>query len=156
MFSDSQILDITCDPSDLHSALSFALGLYGNEMFTRDDARVSLAFRTCDISPGIYLIGTGSVQPSKSGAVRGHGPEPGWTDYPFDYDAGILAAIINQWAAKQILAPHVQYVDGTSNPGLRVRSIYSAKEYLRAYGCDEAEYPNAILAVTPIWRDFAK
>lgn len=94
MFSSNQIFDVSCEPSDLARVIKFGIELYGDDMFIRSDGRVHIAFS--EPAPGIYAIGTGSMDRLKSGPNKGYGHDcpKYWADYPFDYDPEIIAGII--------------------------------------------------------------
>lgn len=116
MFSSNQLFDISCESDGLETVIRTAIDLYGEDLFTRTDNPVRLAFS--EPMPGIYALGTGSM-PDKVSTPRG------WTDYPFDYDPKLIAMIINKWVSKQNPPDKIPSTDGSCERGIRVQSILS-------------------------------
>lgn len=149
MFSSNQILDISTDFRDLPDVIKFAVKLYGDEIFTRHDGRVKMAFS--EPVKGVYAIGLGSMEPYKTGPNKGwsHDTAKGWTDYPFDYDADIISAVVSQWAKKQPAPPHTG-TDGTERLGVRVRCLTSMDDDLPPqHELPDWAWHNSILFFTP-------
>ena len=124
MFTSNQVFDICCDAKTLPKVIAMGMQLHGDEMFTREDGRVKLAF--AEPVKGVYCIGPGSMQPYESGPNKGWaGKLPsGFVDYQFDYDAGIAASVIAQWAMKQDM--RWPSIDGSVEKGIRAMSLDTA------------------------------
>lgn len=156
MFSSNQILDISCTTEELSKAIAFCMSLYGDEMFKRTNGRVKVAFS--EPMPGVYAIGTGSMEPVKNvpNGYAGHGCPKGWMDYPFDYDPAIIAGIIAQWLKKQPEPPHIS-TDGGEEVGARVRSLHSMEsEYPSILGIPGWELYTCVLLFTPTRLFYAR
>ena len=149
MFSSNQILDVLCDDKSLPRAIRFAVSLYGDEIFTRHDGRVRMAF--AEPVPGVYLIGRGSMEPYQTGPNKGWSSKlgKGWTDYPFDYDPSLIAGIVAQWASKQpVQMPHI---DGSVEKGIRLMSVDTAYEHEmlpKPWHLPDIDMDRAVLAFT--------
>lgn len=161
MYASNQKLDVSCAREDLPRVLDFAVKLYGENIFTRTDGRIKMAFAVVDMpaGPDIYLIGTGSMEPFQTGANKGWASKSGkgWTDYPFDYEPELVAKIIAQWAAKQDI--RLPCIDGSVEKGIRVMSIDTAYEdgpLPRPYDIDGIEMHDAILAFVPYAMEYHK
>ena len=87
MFSSNQVLEVSGDlghRGDLKNALEFALKKSGDyESFTRSDRPSKCVFQITGC--GDYCIGWG---------CHDENPEDGWTEFQFDFDIDIVAAII--------------------------------------------------------------
>lgn len=116
MFSNNQLFNVSCESDGLETVIRAAIGLYGEDLFTRTDNPVRLAFSKP--IPGVYALGTDSMSNTS--------PAPkGWTDYPFDYDPKIVAMIIDKWVSKQNPPDKMPSTDGSCERGVRVQSILS-------------------------------
>ena len=157
MFSSNQIFDVSCEPSDLARVIKFGVELYCDDMFIRSDGRVHIAFS--GPAPGIYAIGTGSMDRLKSGPNKGYGHDcpKYWADYPFDYDPEIIAGIITQWVRKQP-RPECPDTDGSASLGVRVRSLASISDTMMAVAATQPSWPwiNCILLFTPVYMTYDK
>lgn len=161
MFVSNQIFDVTCDKRSLPLMLDTIVRLYGaKELFTRADGRINPAFqKPCN---GLYLLGTGSMEPYKTGPNKGwaHDPHPGWTDFQFDWDEHLAAGVLDQWLGKNPPGRHdVPNTDGSVEPGFRLRSIYSlrqSEEFPRKHPLWDRYLFPAIIAVTPCWLRYDK
>lgn len=158
MFSSNQILDITCEPRDLAAVIRFAVDLYGNEIFTRSDGRMRMAFS--EPVPGVYALGRGSMRPYKTGPNRGWAAKlgKGWTDFPFDYDPEIVARIAAQWLEGNPPDPFVRpRTDGSARPGLRVRSLRCVQDELPPpHELPNWDWMDAVVFLTPCWLSYDK
>ena len=132
MFSSNQIFDVTCDLDEaLVRTIDFGIQLSGKrECLTRRDQPVRLAFQ--ETSTGLYCIGMGSIPdrpPDKQFPTgrAGHSAGKGWTDYPFKYDAGIVAKIVAQWVQDQPAPPRAN-IDGSQHVGVRVMCKESVED----------------------------
>lgn len=161
MYASNQILDITCEPRDMPLVLDFAIRFYGQNIFTRTDGRIKMAWS--EPMAGTYALGLGTMEPYKSGPNKGWARTPGngWTDYPFDYDPEIVARIAAQWLEKH--PPDRQCMpctDGSCVPAFRVRSYSTAlTEGISLPGpCDDPEWSGSdcILILTPCWSTYDK
>lgn len=158
MFSSNQILDIACEPRDLAQVIRFAVGLYGDEKFTRSDGRMRMAFS--EPVPCVYALGTGSMRPYETGPNKGWAGKlgKGWTDFPFDYDPEIVAKIVTQWLESHQPDPYGRpCTDGSAHPGLRIRSLHSIQDELPPpYEIPEWNWMDAIVFLTPCWLRYDK
>lgn len=161
MFHSNQILDITCEPSDLAKIIEFAVDLYtdATRLFTRQDGRMKMAWS--EPVPGAYAIGAGSMEPYKSGPNKGwsHRTPKGWADYPFDYDPAIVASIAAQWLEKNPPDSKARpMIDGSVHPGFRAMSPQSAEAagILPQYGIPGWDHWDAILVLVPCWLEYHK
>ena len=118
MFSSNQIFDISCEPERLETIIKTIISLYDEDIFTRNDSPVRLAFS--EPVSGIYAIGTGSI-PGRNNIPTGKG----WTDYPFEYDPKIATMIVSKWFKKQTPRIAPPNTDGSYELGLRVQSLHS-------------------------------
>lgn len=156
MFSSNQILDILSTTRDLPEIIRFAVKLHGDEMFTRTDGRVKMAFS--EPVPGVYAIGHGSMEPYQTGPNKGWAGKlgRGWTDYPFDYDPTIIANIIAQWAGKQPKPPYVD-TDGSRELGIRVRCLSCMGNSLPpSHDLPGWDWMDCILLFTPAYMVYHK
>lgn len=160
MFHSNQTLDVTCEPADLAMAINFGVRLYAREsrIFTRPDGRVRPAM--ADSVPGFWILGTGSMEPYRSGPNKGHGHGPGrgWQDLPFDYDPEIIAKIACQWLEKNPPDPaSCPMIDGSVHPGFRVRSLRSAAESLPPFH-ERLDWNDSrtVLVLSPCWLEYHK
>lgn len=160
MYHSNQVLDITCEAKDLARVIGFAAGIYADasQMFTRQDGRVKMAF--AEPLPHVYALGTGSMAPYAAGPSAGHGPGKGWTDFPFDYDPGIIARIAAQWLDSnppdRLARPDI---DGFVSPGLRamsLRSAVSAGILPPLYELEGWDWHGAVLVLAPCWLEYHK
>lgn len=158
MFSSNQIFDVSCEPDKLENILKTIIGLYGEDIFTRDDSPVKIAFS--EPATGIYAIGSGSM----SGNTDVH-TEKGWTDYPFEYDPKITAMIIGKWFKKQTPRIPIPNTDGSYELGIRARSLHSVYtgadrqlvQELDAATTNNKWTPSQCIAVfTPTWLVYDK
>lgn len=163
MYSSNQILDVTCDARDLGSALDFAIKLYGEDIFTRDDGRIKMAFaelrQPADTMPNAYLLGWGTMEPYRTGDNKDWAASPakGWTDYPFDYEPDLVARVVAQWAMKQDV--EMPDIDGTVTKGIRMMSVGAAYEngpLPMPYSIRDIDMDRAILAFTAYPLEYAK
>lgn len=154
MFSSNQILDVSCEQQDLGEIIKFAIGLYGEDLFTRNDGRLKVAYS--EPVPGVYAIGRGSFPGFSNNPGLAHPAKRGWTDYPFDYDPEIIAGIINQWVKKQSAPKHTG-TDGSEHLGIRVRCLGSiGKELPPRYELPDWDCFSCILLFTPIHLAYDK
>lgn len=161
MYASNQKLDAACARDDLPKVLDFAVKLYGEELFTRSDGRIKMAFAVVPMAagPDIYLIGTGSMEPYRTGVNKGWASKlgKGWTDYPFDYEPDLVSRIISQWAAKQDL--EMPSIDGSVEKGVRVMSIHTAYTdgpLPAPYSIENIDMHDAILAFVPYAMEYHK
>lgn len=127
MFSSNQLLAVSGDLShsgDLRNALEFALkkdGAY--ESFTRSDRPSKCVFQITE--NGDYCIGWG---------CHDEKPSEGWTEFQFDFDIDIIAAIIEKHLQKQKVREYGG--DGSSSLGFLMENIDYKKESVkkRFYG----------------------
>lgn len=161
MFVSNQIFDVTCDKRSLPMMLDTIVRLYGaKELFTRDNGRINPAFqKPCG---GLYLLGTGSMEPYKTGPNKGwaHDPHPDWTDFQFDWDEHLVAGVLDQWLGKNPPDRHdMPDTDGSVEPGFRLRSVYSlqqSEEFPRKHPLWDRDLFPVIIAVTPCWLRYDK
>lgn len=161
MYASNQTLDITCEPRDLPLVLDFAIRFYGQNIFTRTDGRIRMAWS--EPMEGAYALGLGTMEPYKTGPNKNWARTPGkgWTDYPFDYDPEIIARIAAQWLDRH--QPDRQYMpctDGSCVPAFRVRSYSTAcADGLGLPGpYDDPGWSGSdcILILTPCWSTHDK
>lgn len=152
MTPNETLFDVTCLSKELKDALDFAVRLFGHGVFTREDGRVRPAWS--EPAPSVLAIGTGSMQPYKTGPNRGWARKPGkgWTDYDFDYDPALLAGavteyLIKNWPPKPGPDPY-----GALQKAFRIRSRASAAPLLPHEDLSWEEN-RAILAITPDWLE---
>ena len=154
MFSSNQILDISCEQRDLGKVIKFAVGLDDEELFTRSDGRLKMAFS--EPVPGVYAIGRGSFPGFSDRPEVAHPAGKGWVDYPCDYDPNIIADIINQWIQKQPEPKHTG-TDGSEHLGVRVRCLESMGDDLpHSYDLPNWDWFSCILLFTPIHMAYHK
>lgn len=134
------------------------MDLYGEDVFTRDDRPVRLAFS--EPVSGVYAIGSGSM-PGQNNISTGKD----WTDYPFEYDPKIAAMIVNKWFKKQAPRIATPNTDGSYELGLRVQSLHSVYtgadrqlvQELDAATTNNKWTPSQCIAVfTPTWLVYDK
>ena len=161
MYASNQRLDVACTKDDLTKVLDFAVKLYGEELFTRSDGRIRMAFAIIKMpaGPDIYMIGTGAMEPYQTGPNKGWASKlgKGWTDYPFDYEPDLVARIIAQWAAKQDI--DMPSIDGSVEKGIRVMSVHTAYEdgpLPTPYSIEGIDMGDAILAFVPYPMEYHK
>lgn len=118
MFSSNQIFDISFEPERLETIVKTIIDLYGEDIFTRNDIPVRLAFS--EPVSGVYAIGYGSISGKSNISTS-----KGWTDYPFEYNPKIAAMIIHQWFKKQTPKLALPNTDGSYELGIRARSLHS-------------------------------
>ena len=80
MFSSNQTIKVSgeLNKEDVLNVLTFAIKCYGENIFTRKEKPVPLAYQECE--DGTYCIGVAH--------------DKGWTEFPFSYDLDIVASII--------------------------------------------------------------
>ena len=160
MFCSNQVLDVSCETRDLAKVIGFGVDLYNENanIFTRLDGRMKMAFS--EPVPGVYAVGTGSMEPYQSGPNKGWAAEigKGWTDYPFDYDPELVARIVEQWLGKNPPSDESRpRTDGTVRPGIRVRCLRSIDHELPPpYEIPGWDWMDAILFFTPCWMRYDK
>lgn len=160
MFSSNQIFDVSCRPQDLERVIAFGVECYNASanIFTRLDGRIKMAF--AEPVPGVYAIGTGSMQPYQIGPNKGWSAKigRGWTDYPFDYDPEIIAKVIGQWLEKNPPGRETRPdTDGSVHPGIRVRCLSSIHSELPPpHELLNWDWMDAILLFTPCWMRYDK
>lgn len=114
MFSSNQVLEVSGDlrhRGDLKNALEFALKKSGNyECFTRSDRPSKCVFQTTEY--GDYCIGWG---------CHDEKPKEGWTEFPFDFDIDIVAAIIEKHLQKQKVQGYGG--DGSNSLGFLMKNV---------------------------------
>ena len=161
MYASNQLLDIACARDDLPRVLGFAVKLYGEEIFTRADGRIRMACAIVKmaVGPDIYLVGTGSMEPYRTGVNKGWASKlgKGWTDYPFDYEPELAAKVVAQWVAKQEI--EMPSIDGCVEKGVRVMSVDTACKdgpLPPLYAIEGIDMHKAILAFVPYPMEYHK
>lgn len=104
MFSSNQVFQISGGMRQLEEALRFALSF-------SEKSHSKIVFQTTD--DGKYCIGW-----------KGDSDIKGWEQYPFDFDASIVAKIIIQYLQKQEYAVSgYESFDGGAEQGFIMRNI---------------------------------
>lgn len=161
MYASNQLLDVACAADGLEETIGFAVKLYGEEVFTRTDGRIRMAWAIVKMpsGPDIYLVGTGSMEPYQTGPNKGWASKlgKGWTDYPFDYEPGLVARIVSQWAMKQQIS--LPAIDGAVAKGVRVMSVdtaYTDGPLPAPHSIENIDMHKAVLAFVPYPMEYHK
>lgn len=159
MYCSDQILDISCTEQDFPKVLDFAISLYGRAVFTRSDGRMKMAY--AEPVPGIYALGTGSMEPYRTGPNKGWAAEigRGWTDFPCDYDPKIIAPIAAQWLSRHKPAETTPMTDGSVEQAVRAMSLHTAcmaGVLPPVYDIRNWAAGDCILILAPCWMSYDK
>lgn len=143
MFSSNQVFEISGSLDQLEAAIDFAMAYSGEKgCFTRSEKPAKCVYQiTAD---GRYCIGW------NFGEVEG-----GWTEYPFDYDAKIIAQIVCQHIAKAE-KPFNEFdgYDGSSKVGFLLQEGPGGKTQ-KERGCVKNAF-FCIVNIRPFWCYYAK
>lgn len=144
MFSSNQVLEISGGMDQIEAAIGFALKYSGHtQCFTRIEQPSRCVFQTT--ADGRYCIGW---------ALRKEETPEGWAEFPFDYDAAIIARIVRQWLEKTPL-PHNdnECYDGTSKLGFLLQESggcrWKERERIKTGS-------RCIVTIRPYWCFYAK
>lgn len=102
MFSSEQIFEISGDFSQLEMSIKFAMDMYGGKKDKQYYFQIT--------EDGKYCIGWYAGE--------------GWTPFPFDFDAHIVAKIVEQHLSKHRSEESVyDYADGSTRDGFLMKNI---------------------------------
>jgi len=144
MFSSNQVLEISGEMDQMEAAISFALEYSGDtRCFTRLEQPSRCVFQTT--ADGRYCIGW---------ALHSKETPEGWSEFPFDYDAAIIAQIVRQWLEKTP-PPHNENAcwDGTSKLGFLLQESGGCR-WKEREGIKTGN--RCIVTIRPYWCYYAK
>lgn len=101
MFSTEQKFEVSGDMTQLEEAVKFAINMF-------DIGKSNICFQITD--DGKYCLGWGMQE--------------GWTLFPFDFDAHIIAKIVEQHLSKQVYnEDDYAFYDGCTGDGFLMKVI---------------------------------
>lgn len=103
MFSSEQVFEVSGEMSQLETAIKFALSMYGAG---KDKITYQIT------KDGKYCLGWSIGK-----------ADEGWMKFPFDFDYGIVAKIIEQHLEKQNIEDPYEWADGSSEKGFLMKAI---------------------------------
>ena len=143
MFSSNQVFEISGSLNQLEAAIDFAMEYSGHkECFIRKEKPAKCVYQVT--RDGRYCIGWNFG-----------GVEEGWIEYPFDYDAKIIAQIASQHIQKAE-KPFNEFdgYDGSSRVGFLLQEGPGGKTY-KERDCVKNGF-FCIVNIRPFWCFYAK
>lgn len=124
MYSSNQVLEISGDlecKGDFEEALEYCIKKSDwYDAFTRTEDPLKPAYQV--LENGAYCIG---ILPEK-----GYNREGGWKEFGFNWDAGIVAAIIKQHLMSRRFSSEIYWAgDGTTVKGYKIKVMNNEPEY---------------------------